>query len=207
MVVVIQSDPIRNDFLRNNMETNLMSSFHDEFDEIKVELFKGARSLGIQISILQIQNKQECDQKYQVFITDISEGGLLGSDGRIMVGDRLVAVKQYLQNGDTLTFNFEESYAGTDANEVKQILRRCKGRIELFIIRATNRVSELLSSVDTHTDIDVCLASNSTKTTENDKSCLYTDCNSNSPLQFTFENDALENAAENLVLSFPDECN
>lgn len=99
--------------------------------EYRVDIFKGARSLGVELSLFhnESDNYSSC-----TYIKSISKDGLLVSDGRIKPGDRLLAMKQHWSNGETVTFNFENR----DLIESKQILRKAKGQIELFLLRESN---------------------------------------------------------------------
>jgi hypothetical protein len=69
----------------------------------------------------------------------VFEGGLAEVDGRIIPGDRIAAIKQYLDDGDAYTFSFD-SKGITTHEDAKQILRRCKGRTVLFIVRKDEEV-------------------------------------------------------------------
>ena len=114
-----------------------MHSSNNDMVEIRIELFKGARSLGVELSI----HKYKTGESYlkpRIFVNNLTEGGLLQSDGRIKVGDWLLAVKQYLPNGESLTFEFDDGYASNDTNEANQTLRRCKRKMEIYVLRKLN---------------------------------------------------------------------
>lgn len=140
MDVMVHSKTPSNQYSEKNGVNDLTSHHNCEEVEIRIGLFKGARSLGVEFSTLRLQNDRGQDES-QILIKHIAEGGLIGSDGRIKIGDRLLAVKQYLDTGDSLTFHFEDVYAGDDTCEVKQILKRCKGRLEITISRKINQAT------------------------------------------------------------------
>ena len=121
----------------NNVGNNLYYSKHDDMAEIRIDIYKGARSLGVELSI-QTHKTDLGGLKNGIFINNLIEGGLIQSDGRIKIGDRLLAVKQYLPNGDTSTFDFEDGYTLNDTNEVEKILKRCKGQMDIYVVRESN---------------------------------------------------------------------
>ena len=121
----------------NNVGSNLDYSKHDDTAEIRIGIYKGARSLGVELSIQKYETELGV-LKHGVFINNLVEGGLIQTDGRIRIGDRLIAVKQYLPNGDTSTFDFEDGYTLKDTTEVKKILKRCKGQMDIYIVRESN---------------------------------------------------------------------
>jgi len=100
--------------------------------EIRVDVYKGVRTFGL-VLVGGASNQQTTGDS-SIYVSKVLEGGLAEVDGRIMPGDRIAAIKQYLEDGDAYTFNFDEN--GTTTHEdAKQILRRCKGRVALFVVR------------------------------------------------------------------------
>ena len=97
-------------------------------EEYKVNIFKGSRSLGLELLEMQEEN---LEQSSGIYIKSLSSGSILSSNKLVNIGDRLVAVKQYLVNGETITFDFQNK----NVTEVNQILKKVKGQIELFLIR------------------------------------------------------------------------
>ena len=101
-------------------------------DEIKIEVYKGARTFGLVLvgGINNPQSPGDCG----IYVSKVLEGGLAEVDGRILPGDRLMAIKQYLDDGDAYTFCFDDGDNVTH-EDAKQLLRRCKGRVAIFIVR------------------------------------------------------------------------
>ena len=100
-------------------------------NEENIEIYKGARSFGL--LLIGGANDQQSPGDSSIYVSKVLEGGLAELDGRIHPGDRITAVKQYLDDGDAYTFDFDNDGI-TTKEEAKHILRKCKGRIALFIV-------------------------------------------------------------------------
>merc|ERR1712020_223877 len=100
--------------------------------EIRIDVYKGVRTFGL-VLVGGASNQQTTGDS-SIYVSKVLEGGLAEVDGRIMPGDRIAAIKQYLEDGDARTYNFDDDGSATK-EDAKQILRRCKGRVALFIVR------------------------------------------------------------------------
>merc|ERR1712165_460220 len=103
-------------------------------NEIKIEIFKGVRTFGLILVGGATDPQSPGDNG--IYVAKVLEGGLAELDGRIKAGDQIVAIKQYLEDGDAYTFSLDGDSDVTHEG-AKQILRRCKGRIAIFITRKT----------------------------------------------------------------------
>ena len=101
-------------------------------NELRIEVYKGARTFGL--ALCGGENDQRYPGNSSIYVEKVLEGGLAEKDGRIMPGDRITAIKQYLEDGDARTYNLDDDGTATK-EDAKQILRRCKGRVALFIVR------------------------------------------------------------------------
>jgi len=101
-------------------------------NELRIEVYKGARTFGL--ALCGGINDQRSPGNSSIYVEKVLEGGLAEKDGRIMPGDRITAIKQYLEDGDARTYNFDD-YGTATKEDAKQILRRCKGRVAVFIVR------------------------------------------------------------------------
>ena len=102
-------------------------------NETRIEVYKGARTFGL--VLVGGVNDQQTPGDCGIYVSKVLEGGLAEVDKRILPGDRITAIKQYLDDGDAYTFSFDDNGAAKTHEDVKQILRRCKGKVELFIVR------------------------------------------------------------------------
>merc|ERR1712062_182237 len=100
--------------------------------EIRVDVYKGVRTFGL-VLVGGASNQQTTGDS-SIYVSKVLEGGLAEVDGRIMPGDRIAAIKQFLEDGDAYTFCFDENGSATH-EDAKQILRRCKGNVAIFIVR------------------------------------------------------------------------
>jgi len=101
-------------------------------NEIRIEVYKGARTFGL--VLVGGVNNQQFPGDCGIYVEKVLEGGLADVDNRIIEGDRITAIKQHLDDGDAYTFSFDDNGSKTH-EDAKQILRRCKGRVEIFIVR------------------------------------------------------------------------
>merc|ERR1712110_505415 len=92
--------------------------------EIRIDAYKGVRTFGL-VLVGGARNQQTPGDS-SIYVSKVLEGGLAEVDGRVMPGDRIAAIKQFLEDGDAYTFNFDENGNATH-EDAKQILRRCKG--------------------------------------------------------------------------------
>jgi hypothetical protein len=124
-------------------------------NEIRIEVYKGARIFGL-VLVGGVDNQQapgDCG----IYVSKVLEGGLADVDKRILPGDRITAIKQYLDDGDAYTFSFDDNGTAKTHEDVKQILRRCKGKVELFIVRKDEKpltTSETLNSISQNVSIE-----------------------------------------------------
>jgi len=100
--------------------------------EMRIDVYKGVRTFGL--ALVGGANNQQSPGDSGIYVSKVQEGGLAEVDGRIMPGDRIAAIKQFLEDGDAYTFCFDENGSATH-EDAKQILRRCKGNVALFIVR------------------------------------------------------------------------
>jgi len=100
--------------------------------EMRIDIYKGVRTFGL--ALVGGANNQQSPGDSGIYVSKVQEGGLAEVDGRIMAGDRIAAIKQFLEDGDAYTFCFDENGSATH-EDAKQILRRCKGNVALFIVR------------------------------------------------------------------------
>jgi len=100
--------------------------------EMRIDIYKGVRTFGL--ALIGGANDQQSPGDSGIYVSKVQEGGLAEVDGRIMPGDRIAAIKQFLEDGDAYTFSFDENGLATH-EDAKQILRRCKGNVALFIVR------------------------------------------------------------------------
>jgi len=110
----------------------LSFSQHSIEKEMRIDVYKGVRTFGL-VLVGGVSNQQSHGDS-SIYVSKVLEGGLAEVDGRIMPGDRITAVKQFLEDGDAYTFNFDENGSATH-EDARQILRRCKGNVALFIVR------------------------------------------------------------------------
>jgi len=123
-------------------------------NEIRIEVYKGARTFGL--VLVGGVNNQQTPGDCGIYVSKVLEGGLAEVDRRILPGDRITAIKQYLHDGDAYTFSFDDNSAAKTHEDVKQILRRCKGKVELFIVRKDERslkMKETLNSISQNVSI------------------------------------------------------
>lgn len=111
---------------------NLNCNKYSIENEQRMEVYKGARTFGL--LLVGGANDQQVPGDSGIYVSKVLEGGLAELDGRIYPGDRITAVKRYLEDGDAYTFSFDND-GRTTHEDAKQILRRCKGRVALFIVR------------------------------------------------------------------------
>lgn len=102
--------------------------------EVQIEIFKGVRTFGLALE--GGANNERSPGDNSIYVAKVLEGGLAELDGRIKAGDQIVAIKQYLDDGDAYTFSLDGDSNVTHEG-AKQLLRRCKGRIAIFISRKT----------------------------------------------------------------------
>jgi len=117
---------------QSEVESSLSFRQYSIETEIRIDVYKGVRTFGL--VLVGGSSDQQTPGDSSIYVSKVLEGGLAGMDGRVLPGDRIAAVKQYLEDGDAYTFSFDEN--GSTTNEdAKQILRRCKGKVALFIVR------------------------------------------------------------------------
>jgi hypothetical protein len=75
-------------------------------NELKIEVYKGARTFGL--ALRGGVNDQRSPGNSSIYVEKVLEGGLAEKDGRIMPGDQITAIKQYLEDGDARTYNFDD---------------------------------------------------------------------------------------------------
>jgi len=102
-------------------------------NEIRIEVYKGARTFGL--VLVGGVNNQQFPGDCGIYVSKVLEGGLADVDRKILPGDRITAIKQYLDDGDAYTFSFDDNGTPKTHEDAKQIMRRCKGRVEIFIVR------------------------------------------------------------------------
>ena len=95
---------------------------HNE-ELIEVELFKGSKGLGF--TIAGGIGNQHIPGDNGIYVTKVMEGGAAACDGRIAVGDRLVAVKN-LPCGDFVLDNCTHE-------EAVNALKKCKEKVSLVV--------------------------------------------------------------------------
>lgn len=105
---------------------------HSIEKEIRIDVYKGVRTFGL--VLVGGSRNQQTPGDSSIYVSKVLEGGLAEVDGRVMPGDRIAAIKQFLEDGDAYTFNFDENGNATH-EDAKQILRRCKGNVALFVVR------------------------------------------------------------------------
>jgi len=117
---------------KSDVESSLCFRQYSVETEIRIDVFKGVRTFGL--VLVGGSSDQQTPGDSSIYVSKVLEGGLAGVDGRILPGDRIAAVKQFLEDGDAYTFSFDENGSATH-EDAKQILRRCKGNVALFIVR------------------------------------------------------------------------
>jgi len=115
--------------------------------EIRIDVYKGVRTFGL--VLVGGSRNQQTPGDSSIYVSKVLEGGLAEVDGRVMPGDRIAAIKQFLEDGDAYTFNFDENGSATH-EDAKQILRRCKGNVALFVVRK----DEILSTHNEAGNVD-----------------------------------------------------
>ena len=115
---------------------------HGEF--IEVELMKGSKGLGF--TIAGGINNQHIPGDNGIYVTKVMEGGAAYNDGRISVGDRLVAVRK-LPTGD---FYLDDC----SHEEAVKALKASKERVYLLISKADNHYPYEVSPSPTFTQMD-----------------------------------------------------
>ena len=111
--------------------------------EVKIELFKGARTLGLFVE-KRFESRDSSGKQWElgrdgnnsgIFVRKVSEGGLAAElNGRILVGDQLLAVRQYGPDGkDDATFRFDSG--NVTEEDAQRLLHKCRGWVALFIRR------------------------------------------------------------------------
>ena len=97
---------------------------------VEVELHKGPKGLGIVIGGgvgLQYYTGDD-----GIYVTKIVDGGAAAIDGRISVGDRLVAIKNIADSGEDFYLN------NCTQDDAIHALKRCKNKVILLIARAAD---------------------------------------------------------------------
>jgi len=117
---------------QSEVESSLSFRQYSVETEIRIDVYKGVRTFGL--VLVGGSSDQQTPGDSSIYVSKVLEGGLAGVDGRILPGDRIAAVKQFLEDGDAYTFSFDENGSATH-EDAKQILRRCKGKVALFIVR------------------------------------------------------------------------
>jgi len=113
-------------------------------DFIEVELTKGSKGLGF--TIAGGIGNQHIPGDNGIYVTKVMEGGAAYNDGRISVGDRLVAVKN-LPTGDFWLENCTHE-------ESVQALKASKERVYLLISKVDNHYPFEISPSPTFTQMD-----------------------------------------------------
>lgn len=113
-------------------------------DYIEVELTKGSKGLGF--TIAGGIGNQHIPGENGIYVTKVMEGGAAYNDGRISVGDRLVAVKN-LPTGDFWLENCTHE-------ESVQALKASKERVYLLISKVDNHYPLEISPSPTFTQMD-----------------------------------------------------
>lgn len=94
-------------------------------DIIEVELIKGSKGLGF--TIAGGIGNQHIPGDNGIYVTKVMDGGAAAVDGRISVGDRLVAVKNLPGESDTFLLD------NCTHEEAVSALKRCKERVVLVV--------------------------------------------------------------------------
>jgi len=94
---------------------------HEEL--IEVELFKGNKGLGF--TIAGGIGNQHIPGDNGIYVTKVMDGGAAAADGRVSVGDRLVAVKN-LPGGDFVLDNCTHE-------EAVNALKKCREKVVLVV--------------------------------------------------------------------------
>jgi len=113
-------------------------------DFIEVELIKGSKGLGF--TIAGGIGNQHIPGDNGIYVTKVMEGGAAFNDGRISVGDRLVAVKN-LPTGDFYLDNCTHE-------ESVQALKASKEKVYLLISKVDNQYPFEISPSPTFTQMD-----------------------------------------------------
>ena len=103
-------------------------------NEVKIEIFKGVRTFGLALE--GGANNAKCSGDNSIYVAKVLEGGLAELDGRIKAGDQIVAIKQYLEDGDAYTFSLDGDSDVTHEG-AKQILRRWPILASVFLMSPT----------------------------------------------------------------------
>ena len=117
---------------QSDLESSLSFHQYSVETEIRIDVYKGVRTFGL--VLVGGSSDQQTPGDSSIYVSKVLEGGLAAVDGRVLPGDRIAAVKQFLEDGDAYTFSFDENGSATH-EDAKQILRRCKGKVALFIVR------------------------------------------------------------------------
>ena len=123
--------------------TNGASSANPE--HIEVILTKGSKGLGF--TIAGGINNQHIPGDNGIYVTKVMEGGAAYNDGRIAVGDRLVAVRHVPGLGD---FYLDDC----SHEEAVKALKASKERVVLLISKADNHYPFEISPSPTFTQMD-----------------------------------------------------
>ena len=94
---------------------------------IEVELFKGSKGLGF--TIAGGIGNQHIPGDNGIYVTKVMEGGAAAADGRIAVGDRLVAVKCIPDTGEDFFLD------NCTHEEAVNALKRCKDKVVLLVAK------------------------------------------------------------------------
>ena len=95
---------------------------HNE-ELLEVELFKGNKGLGF--TIAGGIGNQHIPGDNGIYVTKVMDGGAAAADGRVSVGDRLVAVKN-LPGGDFVLDNCTHE-------EAVNALKKCREKVVLVV--------------------------------------------------------------------------
>jgi len=182
---------------KSDVESSLCFRQYSVETEIRIDVFKGVRTFGL--VLVGGSSDQQTPGDSSIYVSKVLEGGLAGVDGRILPGDRIAAVKQFLEDGDAYTFSFDENGSATH-EDAKQILRRCKGKVALFIVRK----DEILS---THNDNESAITEtvsfeNKLKVEENTSCCQSSNSNNSETNNNQIHNDNEQNFNKSTLSMF-----
>jgi len=105
-----------------------ITSGEDKTEFIEVELFKGSKGLGF--TIAGGIGNQHIPGDNGIYVTKVMDGGVAAADGRIAVGDRLVAVKNL--PGGMADFYLENC----THEEAVNALKKCKEKVTFVVDKA-----------------------------------------------------------------------
>jgi len=114
-------------------------------DLIEVELMKGSKGLGF--TIAGGINNQHIPGENGIYVTKVMEGGAAFNDGRISVGDRLVAVRHLPNTGD---FYLDDC----SHEEAVKALKASRDKVTLLISKTDNHYPYEVSPSPTFTQMD-----------------------------------------------------